>query len=202
MCLAMLERKYPALKNNPINDEQINFLTDANLEHTIEKSDPSTYFTVVRNPFKRIVSVYRDLFEKQQSNFLYSGYLFDVFTSTLSFTEFINRLASIPDSLKDQHLKPQSTLLKYYEMKKMQVVTLKLEEPEKLREFLTSHSLEYFHRNSEKKEYRYEDYYTLETLEKVRHIYRADIEKFGYHSAYASLFEYVKSINQLNCVQK
>lgn len=193
MSMAMLEKIYPALKDKSITEEQINFLTDANLENSIESSSSDTFFTIVRNPFARLVSVYHDFFETKESNFIYSEYLFGVITPELSFSEFVNRLHMIPDLLKDQHLKPQSNFLQYYERKNIKIITLKLEEPEKVNAFLDTYFLQLPHRNKSQRGYQYEEYYTPLTLQKVYDIYRVDIEKFGYQNTYSALLAYTKS---------
>jgi hypothetical protein len=147
----------------------------------------------VRNPFERLVSVYRDFFETRNSNFIYHDYLFGIFPQSISFTEFVNRISVIPDALKDQHMKPQHCFLKFYEQKNIAVTILKLEETENVNLFLQHYSLQLPHLNKSGIAYDYRNYYTLETLRKASGIYQADIENFGYKKELAELQEYTKS---------
>ena len=86
------------LKNRSLNSTEINFLTDIYLNHQLKEDNRSIkFFTVVRNPFARVVSVYRDFFEKSSGDFIYQDYLFGIFNRHISFPEFIHRLQSIPE---------------------------------------------------------------------------------------------------------
>src|SRR5690606_5029516 len=74
---AMLLANFPHLRKNEFTSGEINFLTDHYLQSHIEKDDsPREFFTVVRNPFARLVSVYRTFFELPHEPFLYEDYLF------------------------------------------------------------------------------------------------------------------------------
>ncbi|HET9054192.1 MAG TPA: sulfotransferase family 2 domain-containing protein, partial [Cyclobacteriaceae bacterium] len=68
---AMLVKKYPALKEKKPNETQINFLADVNLL-PMKETAGEHFFTVVRNPFARLVSVYRDFFETNHAEFIYA----------------------------------------------------------------------------------------------------------------------------------
>lgn len=184
MCTEMLEKAYPALKQKTITEKQINFLTDANLRTRIEGS--SIIFTIVRNPFSRLVSVYRDFFENK-NNYIYHDYLFGILQPTLSFSGFVDRIMNIPDRLKDQHLRPQHAFLKYYEKENLSIQVFNLEEPEKLNEFLSQHGLQLLHLNKSSEHYNYRSYYNVETLAKVSELYSIDIERFGYQQVHQEL---------------
>lgn len=188
----MLEKMYPALKQKPITEKQINFLTDANLEDSIENS--STLFTIVRNPFSRLVSVYRDFFENK-NNDIYSDYLFGVLQKNISFSEFVDRIVNIPDPLKDQHIRPQHTYLKYYEKKNMNIQVFNLEDPEKLNQFLSQHGMKLSHLNKSAEHYDYRSYYNVDTLSKVSELYSIDIDRFGYKTAMEDLLSSVKTVH-------
>lgn len=180
----MLEKKYPSLKQKTITEKQINFLTDANLQTRIE--GPSILFTIVRNPFSRLVSVYRDFFENK-SNYIYHDYLFGILQPTISFSEFVDRIINIPDRLKDQHFRPQHTFLKYYEKENLDIKIFKLEEPEKITQFLSQHEVQLFHLNKSNEQYNYQSYYTVETLAKVSELYSIDVKRFGYEHVHLEL---------------
>lgn len=183
---AMLIKKYPSLEARNPDETQINFLTDVNLKKESE-TESETIFTVVRNPFARLVSVYRDFFENNDSDFLYADYLFGILKPEISFAEFVSRISRIPDRLKDQHFRPQHLFVQPYEKSGHTVKWFKLEKPETLGQFLHEHDMKLVHRNKSRDAYRYEEYYTSELLEQVYEIYYSDIKKFGYQSQYEAL---------------
>lgn len=179
MSAALLEKIYPTLSQHKLNEVQINFLTDVNLQVHL-KDGRKTYFTIVRNPLSRLVSVYRDFYENKDSHFIYRDYLFGILPQSLSFPEFVDRIACIPDRLKDQHLKSQHLFLQYYQKQNISVNVFKLEDPEKLNVFLKEHSLQLPHLNKSQVGYDYRQYYTPTLLKKVSTLYHSDLEKFGY----------------------
>lgn len=179
MSAALLEKIYPTLRQHKINEVQINFLTDVNLQVHLEDVS-KTYFTIVRNPFGRLVSVYRDFYENKDSHFIYHDYLFGILPQSLTFSEFVDRISCIPDRLKDQHIKPQHLFLQYYVKRNIPVKVFKLEDPEKLNAFLKEHSLQLPHLNKSQGGYDYREYYTPALLKKVSTLYQSDLEKFGY----------------------
>lgn len=191
MSKAMLEKKYPALQTKSITEKQVNFLADVNLVYSISGC---RFFTIVRNPFIRLVSVYRDLFENSE-NFIYHDYLFGILPSDASFSEFINRITVIPDQLKDQHIRQQCDFLKYYEKKKIEVKVLKLEETEAINTFLASQNLQFLHLNKSGESYDYRSYYTPALLQKAYDLYRDDVKKFGYENAYTDLQKHLKTVH-------
>lgn len=189
MSKELLEKLYPTLKQKSISETQVNFLTDIHLQKTI--SNTPTYYTIVRNPFARLVSVYRDLFENREHH-IYRDYLFGILPQQLTFTEFVERISSIPDSLKDQHIKPQHAFLKFYEQKNVQVSVFKLEEPETLNQFLNQYELKLPHVNKSAESYDYQSYYNPDTLAKAFDIYQADVQRFGYETEYKRLADFIK----------
>lgn len=186
---AMLIKKYPALREKNPNETQINFLADVNLK-SAQEADADFFFTIVRNPFARLVSVYRDFFETKHPEFIYSDYLFGILPQNISFAEFVDRISKIPDQLKDQHLKPQHLFTEPYENQNLRF--FQLEEPSALKSFLNEHGMELTHRNKSMEAYDYTQYYTAELLELAYNIYKTDIEKFGYQQVYESLKTQIK----------
>jgi hypothetical protein len=191
--MMMLEKLYPALAGRSISEQQVNFLMDVNLIQAVE-FDPSIYFTIVRNPFARLVSVYRDFFENT-SHYIYSNYLFGILDRKISFAEFVNRISAIPHRLMDQHIKPQHYFLTYYEKNTTSVSVFKLEEPEHLNQFLTRHDLQLPHLNKTSQA-DFSQYYTLQIFEKVYAIYRKDFEKFNYQNEAESLKLSLKTVHK------
>lgn len=179
MSSALLEKIYPTLNQHKLNEVQINFLTDVNIQAHLEDMS-KTYFTIVRNPFSRLVSVYHDFYDNKDSHFIYRDYLFGILPQSLSFAEFVDRISCIPDRLKDQHIKPQHLLLQYYEKQNISVKVFKLEDPEKLSAFLKEHALQLPYHNKSRVAYDYRQYYTPSLLKKVSALYQSDLEKFGY----------------------
>lgn len=191
LSLEMLAKKYPALKERETSAQQINFLTDVNLT---SETDGTEFFTIVRNPLERIVSVYRDFFEHKNASFIYSDYLFGILSQNISFGEFINRITCIPDRLKDQHLRPQHTFLKFYQKKNVSVQVFKLENPELLI-FLSSNSLQLPHLNKSREAYDYRSYFDLSILNKARELYAHDIHYFGYEKELQALEKQLKTVH-------
>jgi hypothetical protein len=131
---SMLQPRYPNIQVAQLTSSEINFLADACLQYQFESG--IEYFTVVRHPLVRLASVYRDFFLKQRdTDFIYEDYLFGILRRDMSFAEFVRTIAAIPDFLKDQHLKPQTTLLRYYEQK-TSVRVFKLEDMPALQDYL------------------------------------------------------------------
>lgn len=186
LCGTILRDRFPPLQTRTLSAGQINAITDVCLEETVNAKVPAEFFTVVRNPFSRIVSVYRELFERRQGNFLYEDYLLGILKPHWPFREFVKIACAIPDVLKDQHFKPQSCLLSHYDKRRVGVHVLKLEEPATIRDFLLAHGLNLADiRRSEP--YDYSLYYDGETLETVRAAYKRDILRFGYEDVYHDL---------------
>ncbi len=183
---ALLVKKYPALKTQRVNDTQINFLADVNL-NPVNEADTEQFFTVVRDPFIRLVSVYRDFFENRQPDFLYAGYLFGVLKPDMSFATFVSRVSEIPDRLKDQHFRPQHCFIDAYETTGKSVTIFKLEEPAELEQFLQTHEMELPHLNKSTASYSYADYYTPAVLDRVYSMYKTDIMRYGYQANYEKL---------------
>jgi hypothetical protein len=183
---AMLSKKYPDLQEKNPDEYQINFLADVNLLPAM-KVKTETIFTVVRNPFARLVSVYRDFFETNHTPFIYSTYLFGILKQEISFAEFVSRINRIPDRLKDQHFRPQHCFFKPYENRGFAIESIKLEETPDLENFLKKHGMELTHRNKSREAYDYTQYYDPHLLQEVYEIYEADIKKFGYQQTYLEL---------------
>jgi hypothetical protein len=189
---AMLSKKYPDLQEKNPDEYQINFLADVNLLPAM-KVKTDTIFTVVRNPFARLVSVYRDFFETKRTEFIYADYLFGILPQKISFAEFVSRISRIPDRLKDQHIKPQHLFVKPYESKGITVKYFQLETPSALEGFLKEHGMELTHHNKSREAYDYTQYYDVDLLQQVYEIYEADIKKFGYQLVYQDLKQLFQS---------
>lgn len=189
---AMLQARFPELIRQVLTPVQINFLTDVHLHyHVRPEQGNATLFTVIRDPFARIVSVYRAFFEHADEPFIYEDYLFGILRKELSFKGFAKRIRLIPDFLMDQHLKPQHVLLEYYRHRNMAVSVFRLEEPEKLSGFLSAYSIEVKAFNMSESPYDYREYFDEESLEWIYRIYEKDISRFGYEARYEELKKWV-----------
>lgn len=180
---AILLANFPHLREHELTPDEINFLTDHHLQSELAKDDSRRdIFTVVRNPFSRLVSVYRTFFELRYEPFLYEDYLFGILPKNHSFKEFVKTLTIIPDRFKDQHVRPQHRFLRYYEQRNIPVKIMRLEEPEKIRDFLQARGLSFEVVNRSSPSYDYRRYYDRETLHFVSEMYRTDLERFGYEN--------------------
>lgn len=181
-----------------LDARQVNALADTRTEYSLPTyADDPEVFTVVRNPFSRLVSVYRAFFEDREGPFLYEDYLMGILKRDLAFREFVKIVADIPDKLKDQHLKPQSRMLEYYDKRKVPVHILRFEDTGGIREFLTSRELKFEIVHDRAQRYNFADYYDHESLELTKTIYAADISRFGYDAEYREL----KSVIEQRAVQ-
>jgi hypothetical protein len=190
---AMLSARYPNLPMRDLSPEKINFLTDVNIQPGIAEGEKSyAYFAVVRNPFARIVSVYREFFERPSPRFIYDDYLFGILQRSNSFPEFIRTLQTIPDALKDQHLKPQNCLLDFYHKKNIGLEILKLEDQESIRRFLLPYRLTVAVLNKHHVSYDYRTYYDTYSAKIVFDLYSKDIRLFGYTQQYEELKNFLE----------
>jgi hypothetical protein len=132
-----------------------------------------TTFTVVRNPFDRLVSEFL-FYEK---TYWAKDY------HKLDFEEFVHVLIHLPDKKRryafDGHLEPQHFYLDY----KLPIHIFKFENLQPLEEWLSEKTsntikLPYELRNTSRTHY--SDYYSLKTLKKVTEFYKKDLELFKY----------------------
>ncbi len=193
IAFAMLKAIYPELEKLEPSAEQINFLADVNLHKGLVKGGiPVQYFIVVRNPFERLVSVYRDFFETSSGHFIYDDYLFGILKKDLGFPEFVNRIFQIPDILKDQHLKPQHTFLPFYEKRNQNIKIFKLENHQEIDAFFLHYKLTLPDINKNPLQVDYRKYYDSTTLEKAYQMYAKDVHLFGYEELYENLKNHLK----------
>ncbi|HEY0744621.1 MAG TPA: sulfotransferase family 2 domain-containing protein [Chryseosolibacter sp.] len=190
---SMLKNIYPGISAIPLDSKEINFLMDANLRRSVSSTDSNDiFFTVVRNPFARIVSVYRDYLRSGRDN-VFQDYLFGILSDGLSFRDFVKRVEGIPDLLKEPHLKPQHHFVDYYRRKNPNVVMLKLEKPDEINSFLSIYSLDMPVLNASESSYDYRQYYDQDTFQMVSRMYRTDVKMFRYEQEKRALQEHLTS---------
>ncbi len=191
---AVLKVIYPGLSTIPLDNKEINFLIDANIRRSVSASDNNDiFFTVVRNPFARIVSVYRDYVENPSRENVFDDYLFGILSSGLSFRDFVKRVEGIPDLLKDPHVKPQHYFIDYYRKRNSNVVMLKIEKPDEVNSFLSIYGLEMPVLNASAEAYDYRDYYDRDTFEMISRMYRTDVKMFRYEQEQRALREFLQA---------
>ncbi|HEY0652611.1 MAG TPA: sulfotransferase family 2 domain-containing protein [Chryseosolibacter sp.] len=194
---SMLKVIYPGLSSIPLDPREINFLTDANLRRSVSQLDHNDiFFTVVRNPFARMVSVYRDYISNPNQENVFEDYLFGILSQGLSFKDFVKRVDGIPDLLKEPHIKPQHYFVDYYRKRNPNVVILKLEKPDEINSFLSIYSLEMPLLNASKEDYDYRAFYDPDTFERVARMYRTDVKMFRYEQESRALRDYLQSVEK------
>lgn len=164
------------------------------IEHFDFQNDGSYFsFSVVRNPFERIVSAYKDKFRK--NCWSAQTYLFGIMNYGLSFDGFVKWISFIPDKFAEVHFVSQYATL-YDEKGKCRVEHIgKFEELDTFwKEVVQKHRNlpDLPHYNSTKKS-DWRDFYTLKTAKMVYKRYKKDFETFGYKDEYQKLIDYLKS---------
>lgn len=164
----------------------------------LNKEERSWYkFTFVRDPFKRLVSLYVNKFEDREKLlnigfFQYQKYLGGILHQNMSFEDFVKFISKIPDKFAERHFVSQSFLLTS-EREKINYIgkVENIEEDYKLicEEFGLKNNLRKSNRSPE---YDYRDYYTLEILNLVYNRYKRDIVDFGYDREYKELKAYIE----------
>ena len=155
------------------------------------------FFSFVRNPFKRIVSLYLNKFldsEKITNSgyFQYEKYFGGfLLTQPMSFEKFIKTICKIPDSISERHFSSQKYILE--QSKRYPDFVGKIENLDNDIQILrdkTGIPLQLGFSNSSSN-YNYFDFYTLELLELVSIRYKLDIDAFCYQDDYYQIKKYL-----------
>lgn len=175
-----------------LTDLQTDILANSYRRSDIAKHQASyNYFTIVRNPFHRLVSVYLDLFNPKNTFFSYQSYLFGILKADMSFAAFVQALSVIPEHLLSLHFVPQSVIIGQVPQP---VKFFRIEyDKHELTNFLNTYSIYIKHQNKNESTYSYRDFYTPELVELVYRRYQQDVEAFGYREAYEELSLYAAS---------
>lgn len=184
----------PNLKNKNFTDRQIDEFGNQYVRHALGLHETRyEYFTVVRNPFHRLVSVYLDLFDPHHP-FVYQTYLFGILKKEMTFGEFVQTLYHIPETLKSSHFIPQSYIVKLCGREK-RIKCFRLEKDRlALETFLQQYGMAINHNNKRKMDYDYRSYYDMNTLQMAYAMYQADVEMFDYTEEYKLLNDEVQRI--------
>lgn len=165
-----------------------------------EKQRRNFAFTFVRNPFERVVSCYEGKYHKDRKelgkdreHLWFDFYLFGYIREDRGFENFVRRIYRIPDWIKDFHFLPQYNIVYDKEGKCMVDYVEKIENiNEKYPYLQEKYGLgELPHMNQSGKK-PWMDYYTKDTARMVYHMYKKDIEVFGYRKEYKRLLKYLK----------
>lgn len=177
------------------NDYSIHNKIDRNIEHDIR--DWVEYFSIVRNPFDRIVSAYQSKFHtdiKRWIKFHLRYYLFWIFSLKDTFQSFVYKISYIPDFLSDTHFKSQYSLL-YNKWKLLADYVWKFENLDQdfkyIRHKYDLDELPHFNKSKKGWDF-YMDRYTPILVEKIYKRYNKDIHTFWYYKDYLELRNYVK----------
>jgi|AZII01.1.fsa_nt_gi hypothetical protein len=152
------------------------------------------YFSVVRNPFARLVSFYVNKFQKLQQGhsegFEFSKYLGGVFNKEDSFESVIKKVCNIPDEIADRHFKSQKFLLTVECKEKVKI--FRIEDVGGIQSYFVKKNISSLGLVNVSPRYNYMDYYNLNLVEKIKERYTGDIDLFGYVSEYDKLISYVQ----------
>lgn len=175
----MLKVKNPPSARFHLTPDQIDVICEQFLTPAFELQTDYTFFTVVRNPFTRILSAFQDLFHNPE-RFILEDYLFGSFHKDMSFKEFVTAISKIPDHFKDPHFRPQYQFVSEFTTGS-NFHWFKLEEAEKeLSGFLNKYGMVLPHLHKSSLSYQLQDFYDPSTIKMVRCIYKDDFKYFNY----------------------
>ena len=143
----------------------------------------STFFTVVRNPYVRILSAYFDKVARRIDPFTWPNFKATYGVSDdddISFSDFMHMIAGTPPHLLDLHFAPQyiTTLRSAV----MPAFVGHLEETGPIAAFLSSYGVRlgrHVH-HATAAQGRVPEFFTKETLSIAKRLYERDFETFGY----------------------
>lgn len=156
-------------------------------------------FSFVRNPFERLVSCYESKYHEDRKHLrvltylTYDYYLLGYMKNDQGFEHFIHKVCSLPDGLRDLHVKSQYRILCDKKGRLRVNYVGKYEDLENdYRVIKEKYSVEPLPHFNKSKHRDWKDYYTLESAQLVYNTYRLDFEKFGYKKLYYELIRYIK----------
>jgi len=151
-------------------------------------------FTIVRNPFERLVSCYKNKVLDEDYMPIQKGYD-SLFYKGMPFEEFAKGVCQLPDLLSDRHFRSQYSYL-FYKGDLIVDFLGKLENIEKDFAIIKKkYDLgELPHINPSKVKKSYKNYYTPELLKMVYKRYKNDVENLNYQKEYQELKKYVENL--------
>jgi len=199
-------------KNLIFSGKSDNYMNDRLIHKSISESvyffrrDDSSHLpsaskraTIVRNPFVRFVSFYKDKFEQGRSDdfhfYLLRKYYFNKLNPCQSFEEVVDFCCDTPDQVSDIHFQSQSYSLRSVDFHALDI--FKLEEMSEFYSYVDNlNGGDNISASRGKvncmESYDYRDYYDLNTYKKIFNRYSEDIVNFDYLSEAEELYSYLK----------
>jgi len=151
-------------------------------------------FSMVRDPFSRIASLYVNKFEDQSkvsaAGYEYRRYLGGYIPREIDFDRFVSKVCDIPDNLSERHFKSQSYLLQV-ESSKIDYIG-RLERVDTDYKMLTQRfGLPPLSMSNRSAGYSVDQMYSVDSLKRVAQRFSDDVENFGYQSCYDHLLSRV-----------
>ena len=148
-------------------------------------SKPEGYklFTMVRNPFTRVLSAYinkfRDFEKIEKMGFEYEDYLGGVFTLEDSFETFVDKVCEIPDKYADRHFVSQYYWIFERSALEMDFVG-KLELEDDVARLVEMTGFSALPRMNSTRSYELNDYYQPAVIDKIIKRFKKDFAEFSY----------------------
>lgn len=181
-----------------------------NTVHSLNDEYNNYYkFTFVRNPLERLVSCYESKYHKDRKmlgkvlkELEYTHYLFGYIRQDRGFTNFLVRIALIPDKYKDHHFKPQYRIVYDNNDKKRVDFVGKYENLNREYQQISSKfHLDRLKVYNQTERNNYMEYYNKFTARLAYFIYRKDIQYFGYQKEYRELIDYLNKVHKSNTIK-
>ena len=182
--LPMMDEK---LSEKKLSDKEIDQLANYYANH--KHRNQYQLFTLVRNPFQRLVSAYIDLFNPNNQEFILRNHLFGIFKHQMSFNDFVETLAKVPVSLLEPHFVSQLKIIEACGgLEKIRVIHLGKNKAE-MDLFCSEFDLKISHSNKSL-DYNYQTFYNPISLQRAFDLYKADVVALGYTDEYKKLKEF------------
>lgn len=164
---------------------------------TIDKMQDYFVFTVVRNPFARLVSCYnyrykKDIIINNRIVKEYDAYLFGFLKKDRGFKTFAKKVAKINDRISDQAFKSQLSLIGGEKMVERIDCIVHFEKIDSFSEVIDKTGLSNLEVINSTNNTNWMDYYDREIAEIVYQRYINDCSLLGYTEAYKELIEYLE----------
>lgn len=173
-CMPEILEKFSIEERNKIKYTTPQHLTALQLKTIFGDTTFNKYqkFTIVRNPYDRLVSEY--CYIKQTVNKHFICY------KNLDFAQFVVKCLNLPNmarhALFDNHFTPQSKFIEPFKPNKKFIV-FKFEEIAKVFEWLSVESV-HLRQSDDRKPW--QEYYTPELMQMVYNFYKEDFDNFNY----------------------
>lgn len=162
-------------------------------KNKLSKNQTKEYFkfTLVRNPFERVVSLYRNKIEKKDDRFFqFKWYLLGFIGAEISFNKFVSKIVQIDDKYAEAHIVSQHHIIDRCSGGINFIG--KLENIDKdLAEVFERQDIPIMNTKVNKTgKYDYRSYYNKETVNLIFKRYKEDIVRFGYEKDYEKLLSF------------